>query len=166
MSGEEFGELVDSIGEEGLEEDIILTHDGKLLDGRNRLRACFASGMPPRFRRLSEIYADDYIGFVVRLNIHRRHLTASQKGAIAYEAKRLFEEEAKERQRKSGIDYGKGGQKVVATLPQPMPTGRAVKAMADAEEIEWSSDEDASPTPTPAWLKQPETASAPALEKE
>src|SRR5690554_4991240 len=74
-----FNDLVYSVGHEGLEVDIILTHDGQLLDGKSRLKACFLSGMPPRFERLDPIYADDYIGFLKRINWARPPISQEKK---------------------------------------------------------------------------------------
>ena len=104
IEGEEFQELCESIGKHGLEEDVVLTHDGLLLDGRNRLRALLVTGQCERFRRLDEVYAKDYVGFVVRLNIHRRHLDATQRALIGKKIKGMYEAEAKERQREQGGD--------------------------------------------------------------
>lgn len=98
IEGEAFDALCESIGKDGLEQDIVLTHDGLLLDGRNRLRACYVTGQLERFKTLSEMYANGYVGYVVRLNIHRRHLSASEKAAIAAEALGMYEAEAKARQ--------------------------------------------------------------------
>ena len=44
MSDEEFKGLVADIQEHGLREPIVL-HDGKVLDGRNRVRACEELGI-------------------------------------------------------------------------------------------------------------------------
>ena len=116
--GEEFTELEESIGKEGLEQDIVLTPDRRLLDGRNRLRACYSSGMPPRFHTLDDLYANDLVGYVVRLNIHRRNLTASQKAAITAEALKLYEDEAKERQVAAKVGNQNASKTNVAILPQ------------------------------------------------
>jgi hypothetical protein len=49
---------------------------GELLDGRNRLAACLALGLKAK----TDLYeGDDPISFIVSANIHRRHLTATQK---------------------------------------------------------------------------------------
>jgi len=99
VTGDEFQALCQSIGKDGLEEPVVLTHDGLLLDGRNRLRALLVTGSTERFKTLDETYAsDNYIGYVLRLNLHRRHLSASQKAALAVDVEKLYADLAKERQ--------------------------------------------------------------------
>lgn len=79
IEGAEFDELVGSIKENGLREAIV-TFDGKILDGRNRYRACLAADVFPRL----EIFdGTDPVRFVIDKNIHRRHLNASQRAMIA-----------------------------------------------------------------------------------
>ena len=79
MQGTEFEDLVNDIKQNGLREPVWL-YENKVLDGRNRLRACNAAGVEPRFR---EYDGDDPVGFAVSLNLHRRHLTDDQRKAIA-----------------------------------------------------------------------------------
>ena len=50
LEGTEFDSLVADIRENGLRESIWLERDGRILDGRNRLRACEVAGIEPRFR--------------------------------------------------------------------------------------------------------------------
>jgi len=94
----EFGELVHDIQEHGLLQPIVLC-DGKILDGRNRYRACQHAGVEPRFEDRS---GESPTAHVLSLNLHRRHLTDGQRAAIAVKAKARFEEEAKERKRAHG----------------------------------------------------------------
>lgn len=78
IQGNEFDELVSSIKAHGLREPITLIND-VILDGRNRFRACQASGVEPRFE---EFTGDDPYAFVADKNLHRRHLNPSQLGLI------------------------------------------------------------------------------------
>jgi ParB-like chromosome segregation protein Spo0J len=75
IEGVEFNQLVADIKANGLIEPIVLL-DGRILDGRNRYRACMAAGVEPRFTRFR---GDDPAAFVGSANIHRRHLTADDK---------------------------------------------------------------------------------------
>lgn len=94
MGDAEFEKFKLDIAEQGLNEPIWL-HDGKILDGRNRYRACIALGITPLFR--------DYVGtspvaFAWSQNGERRQLTHGQKAAIAVEMLPALMEEAKQRQ--------------------------------------------------------------------
>ena len=81
MSDEELSELAESIESNGLRVPILL-HEGKILDGRNRYQACESSGVKPEY---TEFEGNDPLGYVLSLNLHRRHLTASQRAALAAE---------------------------------------------------------------------------------
>jgi hypothetical protein len=75
MRGPEFDDLVADIRTHGLIESIVI-YEGKVLDGRNRYRACEEAGVWPKF--------EDYTGntpaaYVISANIRRRHLTAEQR---------------------------------------------------------------------------------------
>lgn len=56
------------------------------------------AGVAPKFEHWCE--SGSPTEFVISLNLHRRHLTASQKAAIATEALPMFEAEAEEERRK------------------------------------------------------------------
>ena len=79
LEGAAFDALVADIAEHGLLEPVML--DGnKILDGRNRYRACKAAGVPCRFRLLSDTGAlADPLKYVISLNVKRRHLSESQR---------------------------------------------------------------------------------------
>src|SRR5262245_66469437 len=79
VEGPDFDELVADIREHGLYEPIVV-YGGKILDGRNRLRACIAAGIEPTFTAYA---GDDPIAYVVSLNLRRRHLDESQRAMVA-----------------------------------------------------------------------------------
>jgi ParB-like chromosome segregation protein Spo0J len=75
----ELDALAEDIGERGLLSPI-LVHEGKILDGRNRYRACLKAGVEPE----TAIYTGtDPIKDTLSLNLHRRHLSESQRAMIA-----------------------------------------------------------------------------------
>ncbi len=79
IEGAEFDALVADIRSNGLRQNIILL-DGQILDGRNRYRACLASGIEPR---TVEYLGDNPVDFVISLNLRRRHLDESQRAIVA-----------------------------------------------------------------------------------
>lgn len=103
MMGEgELAALAKDIKAHGLRQAVVtckLEDELVVLDGRNRLRACEAAGVAPRFETFA---GDDPFAFVVSANMHRRDLTKSQKAMLALELEKLYAEEAKRRQREHG----------------------------------------------------------------
>lgn len=79
MTGGELKELAADIAANGLR-DNIWRYEGKVLDGRNRLAACELADVDPRFQ---DYTGSDPLGFVISKNLHRRHLTESQRAAVA-----------------------------------------------------------------------------------
>lgn len=95
MSAEEFAALAADIRQNGLREPL-WTFEGKIIDGRNRYLACEESGIEPVTREWDG--KGSLVMFVVSLNLHRRHLSSSQKAALAVDVLPLLEGEARQRQ--------------------------------------------------------------------
>lgn len=82
MGENEYETLKNDIAANGLQQPIIL-HEGMILDGGNRYRACVDAGIKPTFK---EYKGDSIVQFVLSANLHRRHLSAGQQAAIVASA--------------------------------------------------------------------------------
>lgn len=78
MGGAELATLTDDIKVHGLRSPIVL-HDGMILDGGNRYRACMDAGVEPKFENFAN---GNPVSFVLSANLHRRHMSAGQQAAI------------------------------------------------------------------------------------
>jgi site-specific DNA-methyltransferase (adenine-specific) len=149
MSDEEFAGLKAHIAEHG-QQELIVMHEGKVIDGRHRLKACRELGLAPKIMAWNG--RGSLVAFVVGKNLHRRNLTPGQRAAIAAEALDALEAEARQRQQAAGGDKrsaaakaaragkagraattGEGDGSVVAKSPQavgakPAPKSRDVAA--------------------------------------
>jgi hypothetical protein len=63
------------------QQDRVLTIQGVLIDGRNRLKACRMLGIPTKAEEISD--KTDVVSRVISLNMSRRQLTQSQKATTA-----------------------------------------------------------------------------------
>lgn len=81
IAGEEFDALVASIAKDGLINPIVLC-EGKILDGRNRYRACKQAGVEPTFE-MFDGGREEQVAFVMAANLHRRHLADHERALIA-----------------------------------------------------------------------------------
>src|ERR1700733_14887339 len=79
MDENELKRLTEDIRKNGQREPIKL-YEGKILDGRNRYRACVRLGIDP----VTEEYTgNDALDYVVSRNMFRRHLNESQRAWAA-----------------------------------------------------------------------------------
>jgi len=115
MEKHEFEALKEDIRRNGLNEAIWL-YDGKIIDGRNRYLASLAVGVEPKYKQY-EGKEDDLIDFVLSLNLHRRHLSISQKACLAVDLLPRIEERNEEIKRLKNRALRKG--EVVEKLPPP-----------------------------------------------
>ena len=88
LSEGEYAELRDDIRRNGVCVPIVVDVKGRILDGRHRLRAAHELSKPCP----AVVYdGTDPIEFVTSMNIHRRHLTESQRAMIAEQLANLGE---------------------------------------------------------------------------
>ncbi len=147
MEGVDFEELVASIRDRGFHPDKpIILYDGKILDGRNRHNACRElerrGGLkePPLFREWEPDGSP--VDWVVDTNLCRRHLTASQKAAVAAELAPLYAQEARERmlagkkvEEDPGTDLCEGSAKGKAAAAAAKATGASQSYVEQAAKI-------------------------------
>jgi hypothetical protein len=122
MEGDAFRELVEDVRKNGQQQPI-LTYEGRILDGRNRYRACLEAGEEPwtePWQGKSPVEA------VLSLNLHRRHLSSSQRAVVA--ERMLPHLEAEARKRKTGRP--KSGEKVTQRIGEVRHEGEAVQQAA------------------------------------
>ncbi len=117
VEGDELRELCADIKERGLQQPIIVWRDGTLLDGRNRLVACYRTNQEV----VLETYeGDDPVQFSLSANLHRRHLTPSQRnmtGALAEDLLVTLREEARQRIAEAGRSAAPGKPAEKASAP-------------------------------------------------
>ena len=97
----EFAELCADIKERGLHQPITVYKDGTLLDGRNRLLACYETHQEVVLDRYE---GSDPVQFSLSANLHRRHLNAGQRAVIALKVRELLQPAARERQREAASE--------------------------------------------------------------
>jgi hypothetical protein len=81
MKDEELADLVKSIRKNGFQGSIQLDKDRYIIDGANRQKACEIANVTPRYRIWDGL--GSLQEFVLMKNMHRRHLSATQKAFIA-----------------------------------------------------------------------------------
>jgi len=83
---EEYERLKEDIRQNGLRLPVVLTPDGRILDGRTRVRACAELGIPYITRDATMDEMLDPVAFVLSMNAARRHLTGDQVIALYLDA--------------------------------------------------------------------------------
>ena len=111
MSESELQELAEDIRARGLKDDIVI-HQARILDGRNRYRACLLADVEPRVK---PYIGTDPIRDVLSWNLHRRHLTTSQRAMVATAVLPMLEEQARERK----LEGAKKGAAIGGKGPRP-----------------------------------------------
>jgi ParB-like chromosome segregation protein Spo0J len=81
LEPDKVAELAADIAGQGLLFPVVVMPDGAVLDGRNRLAACEMAGVEPTFTTYD---GDDPVGYVVSVNLRRRHLSPSQRVDVTF----------------------------------------------------------------------------------
>lgn len=116
VEGDALRELCADIKERGLQQPIVVWRDGTVLDGRNRLVACYRTNQEVVLERYE---GDDPVQFSLSANLHRRHLNQGQKAMVALKVEEIFAAEARKRQQEAGGDKrSEQARSLVASLPQ------------------------------------------------
>lgn len=123
VEGDEFRELCADVKERGLAQPITIWTDGTLLDGRNRLMACYETNQEVVLDRYE---GSDPVQFSLSANLHRRHLSAGQRACVGLKVLELMRPAAKERQRDAG-----GDRKSEAVKSLSLEIGEAIPAPAE-----------------------------------
>ena len=106
MSDEALDELAADIKDHGLRDPVVM-HNGKLLDGRNRLEACHRAGVKPTLTEWTG--SGSVVTWILSVNFHRRHLSDQQRAMIAARVAQELTAESKER---SARNLSKSGEPV------------------------------------------------------
>lgn len=138
MAKEEFAALCEDIAKRG-QLVPIWTHDGRIIDGRHRWRACTLLGKAPKFQEWDG--TGSLVEFVVSLNLHRRHLDTSQRGMLATRIMDALKEEGERRMADGGRKGRESQKRPLANLPEADLEPETV-CEADPPE-EWTAREQA-----------------------
>ena len=132
IEGVEFDDLVEDIKRNGLLESI-WTYRGKIIDGRNRYRACLKAGVHPTFKQWDG--GGSLVEFVVSMNLHRRHLSASQRALLAAELTTLKKGQRADTQNCASVTVGQAA-KAFNVSSRQVNDGRTVSKFGVRELIE------------------------------
>lgn len=88
LPDDELKRLADDIRVHGLREPVWLHPDGRIVDGRNRWRACLLAGVEPT-TRVYQGAEEGLLPFLVSLNMARRHMDESQRSMVAAKIAKL-----------------------------------------------------------------------------
>ena len=129
MDGAEYNALRDDIKQNGLIEQIVL-YENKILDGRNRYRACLDADVDISYKHYAGI---NPVGYVVSKNLTRRHLDEGQRGMIAG---RLANMKHGEKKTDRSIDPSVSQPEAAELMNVSIPTVKRAKQVLKSENEE------------------------------
>lgn len=121
ITGKELEDLAADIDANGLNEAIV-TYQGMILDGRNRFEACALIGKKPKYVAFGGS-DKDALAYVLSANLHRRHLTESQRAMVGAELANM----------RLGYNQHKGGSANLQTLNPLISQAKAAEAVQVSE---------------------------------
>jgi ParB-like chromosome segregation protein Spo0J len=124
LTEDETLELAQDIHTNGLLHPVVL-FENEILDGRNRLRALGRTDITSV--PVEEYTGTDPVGYIVSLNLTRRHLTTGQRAALAVVALPYYEAAAAERIAATQFQSGQGE----VTLAESGQSGKAAEIVAE-----------------------------------
>ncbi|MFC9327928.1 ParB N-terminal domain-containing protein [Kitasatospora sp. NPDC057015] len=124
LDDEELLALAEDIKAHGQYQPIMLDVQGRLLDGRNRLKACEIAGVEPEFATYD---GPDPANFALQINIRRRSLTKGQvamvtartRSAAEQEGRSASEQSARSAAEQAGVSLGRLGQAMTVVRHAP-----------------------------------------------
>ena len=147
IDDESLNALAEDIKKNGQREPIVIAFidddqmdEPVVIDGRNRFRACEIAGVEPKFQNDRILMPADIGPWIISHNLHRRHLTTSQKAAVAVAYEEELAKLAKVRQ--LAAQNNNAAKAVAVNLPQ-QTLGRARDEAGDLFQVSGKSVSDA-----------------------
>lgn len=122
LTDEEYKQLEKNIVENGFDRNFpIMEWHGYVVDGHNRYKICKDHNITDYvIGTLAYETKEEVMKWMLDIQLGRRNLSPIQRIAVAERNRSLYEKQAKENQSKAGKEYGVGGTKLTANLPQAL----------------------------------------------
>lgn len=119
LTDDEYKQLEKNIVENGFDKNFpIMEWHGYIVDGHNRYSICQKHNIEYVVGTLGYETKDEVMEWMLDIQLGRRNLSPIQRIAITEKYRPIYEKQAKENQIKAGIEFGNGGTKLTANLPQ------------------------------------------------
>lgn len=135
LSDEDYKALEESLLTEGFKGAPIIIWQGKdiIIDGHNRYQICKKHNIPFEAKEIEFSNKDEVTLWMVKQQMGRRNLTPLQRIELAEKYRPMYRKKAKENQSKAGTEYGNGGIKLTANLPQTSDTSKKRNSTVDKQ---------------------------------